>query len=208
MLASCIGKDPCFFPYSLVFLRDQKIRSKKRISVFQGWVFVVSISNAFVCKCAKFILFKAIRTEVFWYVQWTWASSSNWTVFNLHLILESPSLEILKIHLDMVLGNRLEVASLEQGAWIRWHPENPSSLNQPLILWTCQDVVAWCLEFQRVRLATSYNILIAKVLHLFLLKRKFPGKMASSAILLFTRRRFCFKTAIYVLFLPVQILEL
>ncbi|KAK4831498.1 hypothetical protein QYF61_018082 [Mycteria americana] len=34
-------------------------------------------------------------------------------------VVESPSLEILKSRLDMVLGNRLWVALLEQGGWTR-----------------------------------------------------------------------------------------
>ena len=33
--------------------------------------------------------------------------------------VESPSLEIFKSHLDMVLGNWLLVALLEQGGWTR-----------------------------------------------------------------------------------------
>lgn len=34
-------------------------------------------------------------------------------------VVDSPSLEISKIHLDMVLGNGLQVAFLEQDSWTR-----------------------------------------------------------------------------------------
>ena len=44
-------------------------------------------------------------------------------------VLQSPSLEMLKSHLDMVLGNCLWVTLLEQGGWTRWPPELPSHLD-------------------------------------------------------------------------------
>ena len=34
-------------------------------------------------------------------------------------MVEPPSLETFRSHLDMVLGNRLSVALLEQGGWTR-----------------------------------------------------------------------------------------
>jgi len=49
-------------------------------------------------------------------------------------VVGSPSLEILKICLDMVLGNRLWVALLEQGGWTRCSPEVPSYLSPGVIL--------------------------------------------------------------------------
>lgn len=44
-------------------------------------------------------------------------------------VVDSPSLETFKSHLDMVLGNLLQVALLKQGGWTRWPPEVPSSLS-------------------------------------------------------------------------------
>lgn len=38
-----------------------------------------------------------------------------------------------KSHLDLVLGNMLEVSLLEQGGWTSRHPEIPSNLNQSVI---------------------------------------------------------------------------
>ena len=46
----------------------------------------------------------------------------------------SPSLETFKSCLDMVLGNWLQVALLEQEAWTRCPPEVPSNLKQPVTL--------------------------------------------------------------------------
>ena len=44
-------------------------------------------------------------------------------------VVESPSLEIFKSHLDTVLGNRLWVTLLEQGGWTKPPPEVPSNVN-------------------------------------------------------------------------------
>ncbi|KAK4831192.1 hypothetical protein QYF61_015924 [Mycteria americana] len=43
--------------------------------------------------------------------------------------VESLSLEVFKSCLDVVLGNWLQVALLEQGGWTRWPPEAPSNVN-------------------------------------------------------------------------------
>lgn len=48
---------------------------------------------------------------------------------------EAPCLEVLKSNLDMVLGNQLQMAVLEQVAWTVWPPEVPSNLTQPVIVW-------------------------------------------------------------------------
>ena len=47
----------------------------------------------------------------------------------------SPLLEILKSHLDKVLGNQLQVTLPEQGGWTKWHPEVPFNLSHSVILW-------------------------------------------------------------------------
>ena len=49
-------------------------------------------------------------------------------------VVESPSLEIFKGHLDVVLGSVLWVSLLEQWCWTRWPPEVPSSPNHSVIL--------------------------------------------------------------------------
>lgn len=49
-------------------------------------------------------------------------------------MVESPSLEILKNHLDIVLGNQLCVALLEQKAGPDELREAPSNLHQFVIL--------------------------------------------------------------------------
>ena len=49
-------------------------------------------------------------------------------------VVGPPSSEILKVCLDMVLGNWLWVALLEQGGWTRCSPQVPSHLNHSVIL--------------------------------------------------------------------------
>ena len=50
-------------------------------------------------------------------------------------VVESPSLEILKIHLDVVLCSLLWVTLLRQGGWARWPTEVPSNPDHSVILW-------------------------------------------------------------------------
>ena len=46
----------------------------------------------------------------------------------------SPSLEIFRSYLDMVLGNLHGLAQLEEGVWASWSPEIPSHLNHSVIV--------------------------------------------------------------------------
>jgi len=48
-----------------------------------------------------------------------------------------PTLEILKSHLDVVLGNWFSVALLEQWGWATRPPEVPSHLSHSVILLFC-----------------------------------------------------------------------
>lgn len=48
-------------------------------------------------------------------------------------VMESPSLEILKSALDMVLRSVLSVALLEQRGCNRWPPEVPFNLNDSVV---------------------------------------------------------------------------
>lgn len=48
--------------------------------------------------------------------------------------VESPSLDILKSYLNMVLAKLLQVALLDQRCWARWPPEVSASLKRPVIL--------------------------------------------------------------------------
>ena len=52
-------------------------------------------------------------------------------------VVESPSLEIFKTHLDKILCNLLWVTLLQQGRWTRWSTEVPSSPYYSVILWFC-----------------------------------------------------------------------
>ena len=47
--------------------------------------------------------------------------------------MESPFLELFKSCLDMVLGNVVQVALLEQGGWTRCPPEVSSNINISVI---------------------------------------------------------------------------
>lgn len=49
-------------------------------------------------------------------------------------VMESPSFDILKNHLDMVLGDWLLVVLLKQGGWTRWAKEVPVNLNYSVIM--------------------------------------------------------------------------
>ena len=49
-------------------------------------------------------------------------------------VVESPSLEILKKYLDIIMGNQLWVTLLEQECWTRWAQR---SLSTWTILWFC-----------------------------------------------------------------------
>lgn len=51
-------------------------------------------------------------------------------------VVDYPSFEIFKSHVNMVLGNGLYMVPLERGRWTRWTPDVHSSLNI-CWLWFC-----------------------------------------------------------------------
>lgn len=53
--------------------------------------------------------------------------TEQWNIL-LREVMESASLDTLKKHLEMVLGNLLEVSLLEQSGWATWSPEVPANL--------------------------------------------------------------------------------
>lgn len=53
--------------------------------------------------------------------------------------VETPSMQTLKGHKEMVLGNYLRVALLEQGGGMRWLLEVPCLLSHSLILYQSQN---------------------------------------------------------------------
>ena len=60
------------------------------------------------------------------------------------VVMDSPCLEILKIRLDEVLYNLLQVTLLCQGDWTRWSPEVHSSPYHSVILWKSPS---WSMDF-------------------------------------------------------------
>lgn len=64
--------------------------------------------------------------------------SEHWKMLPREAV-EPLSLEILKMHPDMVLWNQPQVNLLEQGAWTRWPLEVPSNPNCYVILWCSEQ---------------------------------------------------------------------
>jgi len=60
-------------------------------------------------------------------------------------VVESPSLEIFRSHLDPFLGNKLYMALPEQYGWTRWPSHVLSNLNHSVILWVITPFL--CLNF-------------------------------------------------------------
>ena len=57
-------------------------------------------------------------------------------------VVDSPSLEIFKTHLDKVLCSLLWVTLLWQGGWTRWPTEVPSNPYHSVILWSLKKMSA------------------------------------------------------------------